>query len=107
MSEIAAAQVSTQQPVKEFFKERGFVQVNRTVNENVNNYPFITCIDANNVAENVYFSPNAGAKVKKGDTVTREMLAEFNVWHGKNADGQDRSKFCLKGENRLDVEDLF
>lgn len=98
---------SVQQSVKSFFQERGFVEVNKHVNQSELGRPFITCIDGNNKAENIWFSTKASAFVQKGDVINRELMDKLNIWHGKNADGENRTKFCLKGENRTSVEDLF
>lgn len=93
--------------VKEYMAEMGFIQVNAKVAQNVNEYPFVTFIDADNKAENVYFSKNASALVEEGDDIVKGFFDDFCVVDVINADGEKRTKIATKGGNRIDIDDLF
>lgn len=92
--------------VAEFARTNKFTQIAPKVRANKNGYPFITFIDANNKAENVYFSKAAAKNVKEGDSVTKDMLKGISVAPDtKNAAGESRVK--LVSSDRLDLEGLL
>ena len=96
------------QTIKDFCKSKGFTQINKTIAENSNGYPFITFITGANKAENVYFSKSMSANVAEGQLITPTMLADLQVATVKNAAGEERIKLCSKGEsNRLSLDDLL
>ena len=94
--------------VQAFMQSRGFVSVVRTVKENKNGYPFVTFIDAANVAENIYFSKNASALVTAGTEIARGFFTPFMVAETTNAEGEKRMKLVAQGESmRVAATDLF
>jgi len=96
------------QTIKDFCKSKGFVQINKTIAENSNGYPFITFITGANKAENIYFSKASSANVAEGMLVTPTLLADLQIATVKNAAGEERIKLCGKGEsNRLSLDDLL
>ncbi len=94
--------------IKDFVSQNKFTQIRKVVGKNVNGYPYLTFINGNNEAENVYFSINAAQFVDGGQLVTAELLKEHQVVETKNAAGETRLKISLKGESmRLDLADLL
>ena len=81
--------------------------MNPTVRCNTNGYPFITFIDGDNSAENVYFSKGAAEGVEEGTPITRELLADLQVSEYINEDGEPRVKLSRKGGNRLEIAALL
>lgn len=93
-------------PIKQFAQEKDFKQIVPTVRANTNKYPYLTFIDSKNVAENVYFSKNGAKLVKEGDTVTKDMLAMFQVAETENEAGEKRMKLISNSE-RIELSDLL
>ncbi len=88
--------------VKTFCKDKGFVSVAKAVRTNkVNGYPFVTFIDSNNQAENIYFSKKASQDVTEGEIVDMSFLKKFEIFETTNAQGEIRMKlgYPLDGEN--------
>lgn len=92
--------------LKEFATERRIVHVAKAVRENSNHYPFITMIDADNKAENVYFSKKAAESVTVGQVVSKELMKDFMIGFTTNADGEERIKLISNSE-RVEITDLF
>lgn len=94
------------QTIKEFAKAKGFVQLALQVRTNTNGYPYITFINAENVAENVYFSKDAGAKVTAGQIIDAAMVTTHQIGLATNAAGEVRYKI-IGNSDRIDLTDLF
>ena len=94
------------QTVLEFAKAKGFMQTASSVRINVNGYPFVTFIDAQNIAENIYFSKDASTKVKAGDIVDKAMLTEHQIAEVANEAGEIRHKL-IGNSDRVSLEALF
>jgi len=92
--------------IKDFAALKGFSSVAPTVRVNTNGYPFITFIDEKNVAENIYFSKAASAKVDVGMPVDKALLAQHQIAITKNEAGEDRIKLISNSE-RIALSDLF
>lgn len=102
----------TQEPiktesVKDFMTSKNFTQVAKTIRENSNNYPYITFIDKDNKAENVYFSKNLSKKYIAGEIIEKGFFDNIQIGYTKNAEGEIRTKLVSKESNRLDINDLF
>ena len=93
--------------VPDFFKASNISQVNPVVDVNVNGYPFITLINANNEAQNIYFSKKASTSYSKGTPIVKGFFDELQFVESVNADGETRIKLSLKGGNRLDAMSLL
>lgn len=93
--------------IKSFANNQGFTQIHSTIRTNTNGYNYMTFIDADNKAENVYFSKNSSSTVKAGQTVTKELLADLVVAHVKNAEGESRIKITRKSTTRIDLADML
>ena len=93
--------------ISEFIKSKGFVEINNAVRTNANGYPFVTFINAANVAENVYFSKASGASIKQGDVLSIEMLNNYRVAETTNADGEVRTKLVSANSNRISLASLL
>lgn len=89
---------------KQFMALRGFTQVVRVVRENSNNYPYLTFVDANNQAENVYFSKNAATKVAKGLELDSKFFLPFTFIQVENAEKELRWKISLASELRAEID---
>lgn len=93
--------------VAEFIKAKSFVEVNNSVRVNSNGYPFVTFINAGNVAENIYFSKASSAGLKQGDVVSIDMLANYRIAETSNADGKVRTKLVSASSNRISLTSLL
>lgn len=91
--------------VKEWAKANGFVQMNPTIKTNEKGYPFVTFINKENKAENVYFSKKASVGLKSGDDAIA-LVKSHNIAHTLNAAGEKRTKLVGTGE-RVDLDGLF
>lgn len=92
--------------VKDFAASRGFVQAAPVVRTNVNKYPYVTFIDSNNKAENIYFSINAAKGVTAGSPVDKQLLSTHMIGLTTNAAGEQRVKLISNSE-RIELADLF
>ena len=99
------------QSVKSFMQEKGFTQIGgKAVRTNKSGYPYVTFIDANNVAENVYFSKGASELVGSGEVIGRGFFDQFNIaMVHNNAANALLPKLVRQGGDgsRLDIADLF
>lgn len=94
--------------IKEFMVENDFCQVNKSVAENSNGYKFLTFIDSDNNAENVYFTKSLNEKVPTGTLVNRDFVSDKVICIVENAKGVVRYKIASRGESlRVNIEDLF
>ncbi len=92
--------------IREFAIGKAITQVSPVVRENVNGYPYITFINKDNVAENIYFS-KAGAKaVSSGSVVDKALLQGFQIGLVKNEAGEDRVKL-ISNSDRIELMDLL
>jgi hypothetical protein len=96
----------TTMSVREFMNQEGFVSLVTVIRKNSNGYPYITFIDADNNAENIYFSKAASEKVSAGDTVTGALLKPMVVALTVNADGEERWKISSGNSLRASADDL-
>ncbi len=92
--------------LKEFATKRNIVHVAKHVRENQKGYPFITMIDKDNVAENIYFSKKAAETVTVGTVVDKGLMKGFMIGYTKNEAGEDRIKIISNSE-RVEITDLF
>ena len=92
--------------IKEFVAANKFKQIAPSVRENTNKYPFVTFINGDNVAENVYFSKNAAKAVTSGTPVSKDMLAQYQIGIVTNATGEKRVKL-ISNSDRLELDDLL
>lgn len=93
--------------VQDFMIENNFVSLAREVRENTNGYPFVTFINADNEAENVYFSKNGASRVAKGEVIEKGFFDPFEIAKVENAEGEERTKLVTGGEGRVSMESLF
>lgn len=96
----------TVEKIKDFAMARGFVQINPMVRQNTNGYPFLTFINKDNVAENIYFSKTASKSVTVGQVVTNEVAKTLQIGYTKNEAGEERIKL-ISNSQRVDIADLF
>lgn len=93
-------------PLKAFVQSQGFTQIVPTVRTNINDYPYLTFINANNEATNVYFSKAESEKVAEGLVLDKEYLRTLKVAEAINADGQLRHKLTTGSGDRLELDFL-
>jgi len=93
--------------VRAYMLAKGFISVNPMVYENTNGYPFVVFINADNVAENIYFSKTQATYFAKGDPIKKGFFNDLRIAEVANADGEVRVKLCSAKSARIDLEDLF
>lgn len=104
--EITAKQALVVQSIKDFCKSKGFTQIVPSVRVNENGYPYITFIDAKNIAENIYFSKSASQAVTAGTPVDKAMLSVYQIGVTTNAAGEERIKL-ISNSDRVDLSSLL
>ena len=92
--------------IKEFAGQKGFTQLAPAVRVNTNGYPFLTFIDKDNKAENIYFSKKAAQGVAAGQVVTKDFLACYQIGVTKNEAGEERIKLISNSE-RVNLADML
>ena len=95
------------QSVRDFMLERKFVSVHKTVRENANGYPYVTFIDKDNKAENVYFSKSESNNYSAGKEIAKGFFDKLQIGETENAEGEKRMKLVGTGSLRVTMEDLF
>lgn len=90
--------------VKDFCAQKGITGYVPVVRENENGYPYITFMNKENKAENIYFSKNTSKGVALGMPVTKSMMSNYQIGITTNAKGEERVKLVTK---RADISDLF
>jgi hypothetical protein len=93
------------QTIASWCAENNIASTSKSVRSNTNGYCYVTFINKENKAENVYFSQKS--EVGAGDLVTKELFAQYEIGHCTNADNEIRIKLIRKGGDRVDVADLF
>ncbi len=91
--------------LKDFCVSKGFTQIAPVVRTNTNGYPYITFINSNNEAENVYFSKTTSQGVTEGTPVDKALLSSLQVGITTNAAGEERIK--LVSMSRVDISSLL
>lgn len=90
--------------IKEFIASKGFISIASAVRVNKNGYPYVTFIDADNKAENVYFSKKA--PVAEGQVIDKQFIAGFQIAEVENATGEKRTKL-ISNSARVSLADLL
>ena len=84
----------------------GLTEIVPKVRVNSNGYPYVTFINSDNVATNIYFTVNASDTVSEGQDL-REIAHDLQIVFVKNELGEDRIKLSRKSTSRLTVDNLF
>lgn len=92
--------------VAEMFKAKGITQVIPKVRVNSSGYPYVTCIDKDNVAENVYFSKASSPLVSEGQVIAKGFFDKLQVGYTTNSAGEARIKF-ISNSDRVSVMDIL
>lgn len=95
--------------VQQFMEDEGYISVVNVVRQNANGYLYITFMDADNVAENIYFSQAASELVEVDDEIANGFFSPFSMSYVTYTDGREpRWKISsANGGNRISVADLF
>ena len=93
--------------IKDWVSDNNIIHVNKEIGWNENGYPFVTFINDQNVAENVYFSKKQAEKLNKGDVLVKGFFNDKMMTLTTNAEGEKRLKISSKSENRLDIGDIL
>ena len=94
--------------LRDFIAQQGFVQLaTNKVRYNTNKYPFLTFIDANNKATNVYFSKNEAENILNMERLEGSYIKKLNVVMTTNAEGEKRFKLTTGNSERIDLDDLL
>lgn len=94
-------------PVQDWMKSKGFVSVHKSVRTNENGYPYVTFINADNKAENIYFSKSASENYSTGTPIQKGFFDKLNIADTTNAAGEIRTKLVSTEGLRVTMEDLF
>jgi hypothetical protein len=92
-------------PIKDFVKSKGFMSLNPTVRENTNGFPYLTFLNKDGQAENVYFSKSSAGQVAKGVMLDSATLRGISVAEVKNEAGELREKLTFS--SYVSLEDLL
>ena len=93
--------------ISQFVKEQGFTQVAKATRKNVNQYGYVTFINAANEATNIYFSKSLDSEVPEGTLLNKEFFSNKTIVLAENAEKEARYKICHKDSQRISIEDLF
>lgn len=96
--------------VQEWMQENGFISISGGVRENENGYPFLTFMNEDNEAENVYFSVKASEHehAELGTALFKGFFDPFVISEYIREDGVAMTKLALVGGGeRTLIEDLF
>ncbi len=93
--------------VQDFMARFGYVSVVTEVRSNVNNYNYITFMNAANKAENIYFSTKSSPMFKKGQKISRGFFDGIVAGETTNASNEIRWKLFMDSGLRATAEDLF
>ena len=94
--------------IREFAAERNLVEVAKKTRVNNNGYGYITFIDIENVAMNVYFSKALDSEVAEGTPVNKDFLSDKVIAIVENSDGELRYKLSSKGTSgRVELAEIL
>ena len=94
--------------LKEFVEQQGFTQLaTNKVRRNMNEYPFLTFIDGNNEATNVYFSKNESVNIADKTELNSEYLRKLQVVTTTNAENEKRFKLTTGNSERINLSEIF
>lgn len=91
--------------VLNFSKSKGFVSINPQVRINTNKYPYLTFLDKEGKAENVYFSKSSAGRVAEGQFLGKDDFKALSIAEVKNEEGEDRMKLTFS--NYVSIEDML
>lgn len=92
--------------IKDFVQDKGYVQVIPEVRANANGYPFLTFVDADNKAENIYFSKSESEGLEKGQQLDQDYIKSLRVAETSNANGEIRWKLTTGNSTRISLDFL-
>ena len=92
--------------VTELFNAKGIISIVPRVRTNSNDYHYVTCINASNEAENIYFSKEASKQLAEGEAITKGFFSKYQVGYTTNEAGEERIKFIANSE-RVSVSDIL
>lgn len=91
---------------KDWAKQNNITSVAPVVRTNENGYPYVTMINANNEATNVYFSRAASQAVDAGTPITKELMKAHQIGITINAEGEERIKL-ISNSARIELDSLL
>lgn len=88
--------------LKEFCAKHNFIQVNNEVSVNKNGYPFVTFIDGDNKAENIYFASTISEDYTAGQPISVKdgFFNELIIIMAETKNNGVLPKLCKEGGNR-------
>lgn len=82
--------------------------VHNEVRANANGYTYLTFINSDNVAENVYFAKTIADQYPVGTAIAKGFFEGLQIGFTTNASGEERTKIIPIGSgSRLSMDDLF
>jgi adenylylsulfate kinase-like enzyme len=92
--------------VAELFSSKGIISIVPRIRENSNQYPYVTLINGDNEAENVYFSKEASKLVAAGEPILKGFFDKYQVGYVTNELGEERIKF-ISNSARVSIADIL
>jgi hypothetical protein len=92
--------------VREYCKATKVASVATTVRENSNGYPFVTFINGDNEATNVYFSKEGAKHYTLGESIGKGFFDKLQVAYVTNEEGEERIKLITNSE-RISIDDIL
>jgi D-serine dehydratase len=89
--------------VKDFTVSQDITQVVKKIRKNANGYPYVTFVDTQNVAQNIYFSKRAAAKLDESAEVDMAFLSQYVIAMATNEEGEERVKLATGDSLRTDL----
>lgn len=94
--------------VQDFMQTGSFTQVHNVVRENANHYPYVTFINKDNIAENIYFASTIAHNYEAGMRIEKGFFSDLQIGFTTNVNGETRTKLVPIGSSsRLALTDLF
>lgn len=93
--------------VKDFCNSNNLVEVAKKIRANSNGYLFITFIDSNNEALNIYFSKRLCEDFSEGDVIVKGFFNDKVIVETLNEEGETRLKLSYKDSQRHNLSELW
>lgn len=93
--------------VSEFCATNNLVEVAKSVRVNSNGYQFVTFIDKDNTALNLYLSKSLCEEIPEGTPIIKGFFSNKVVVETENAEGETRFKLAHKDSQRVDLADVL
>lgn len=93
--------------VNQFVAVNAIVEVSKKVRANSNGYLYVTFIDSDNKAINVYLSKSLCEEHSEDEAIVKGFFKEMLIAEVQNSEGEQRIKLVHKESQRLDISDIL